>query len=167
MDLIKGLKEEMARQDAKYGEQNHDRFFWNSILGEEFGEACSASIGDDFEQYQKELFSVAAVAIQIILAMKREEEREGSFTQLVYSEKLAHGDPSSIRWLLDQTYTKAINTGTPIVLEMSGEAFQEYHMSLGVNYHADHIRFNGVPIRIRHDLGYRCIRFLVRTNETT
>lgn len=34
---------ERARQDAKWGEQNHDPQVWMAILGEEFGELCQAA----------------------------------------------------------------------------------------------------------------------------
>lgn len=34
--------EERQRQDAKWGEQNHDPQYWMGILGEEFGELCQA-----------------------------------------------------------------------------------------------------------------------------
>ena len=33
------IRKERKRQDAKWGVQNHDNFVWNTILGEEKGEA--------------------------------------------------------------------------------------------------------------------------------
>lgn len=35
---------ERARQDAKWGEQNHDFTVWATVLGEEFGETCHAML---------------------------------------------------------------------------------------------------------------------------
>lgn len=35
---------ERARQDAKWGEQNHDFTVWATVLGEEFGEVCHAML---------------------------------------------------------------------------------------------------------------------------
>jgi len=63
---------ERARQDKKWGRQDHRPADWLSILGEEFGEVCKAvceahfpgyeSTGD-WSSYRKELIHVAAVAV--------------------------------------------------------------------------------------------------------
>lgn len=37
------IDEERRRQDAKWGEQNHDPQVWMAILGEKFGELCQAA----------------------------------------------------------------------------------------------------------------------------
>ncbi|MEX2461291.1 MAG: MazG-like family protein [Paenibacillaceae bacterium] len=39
---IKSVIAERKRQDAKWGQQNHDPVYWLSILGEEVGELCQA-----------------------------------------------------------------------------------------------------------------------------
>jgi AbrB family looped-hinge helix DNA binding protein len=39
---IQSVSAERIRQDAKWGEQNHDPQYWMGILGEEFGELCQA-----------------------------------------------------------------------------------------------------------------------------
>ena len=62
---------ERARQDTKWGEQNHNPSWWMLILGEEVGEACraaleAASYDGDLEPYRAELIQVAAVAIAAI-----------------------------------------------------------------------------------------------------
>jgi len=41
-DALQSVIAERARQDAKWGEQNHDLPYWVGILGEEFGELCQA-----------------------------------------------------------------------------------------------------------------------------
>ncbi len=61
------MQVERRRQDAKYGEQNHEASDWLMILGEEVGELNKAILESkllgkdtDLEQY-KELVQVAAV----------------------------------------------------------------------------------------------------------
>ena len=58
---------ERARQDEKWGEQNHDPFIWCSILGEEKGEVDKASLEYIFgdkpgQRILEELVHTAAVA---------------------------------------------------------------------------------------------------------
>ncbi len=86
---------ERRRQDEKWGEQNHNDYYWLGILGEEFGEAAKALIEnalDSREPYQptvadpfvhevlqrretadleKELLHVAAVAVAWLEAIER------------------------------------------------------------------------------------------------
>lgn len=62
---------ERARQDKKWGEQNHGPEWWLAILGEEYGEACQALVqwqfeGAEFYDYLKELVQTAAVALQAV-----------------------------------------------------------------------------------------------------
>lgn len=42
--VIEDIKAERSRQDHKWGEQNHDPFFYLAILGEEYGETCNAAL---------------------------------------------------------------------------------------------------------------------------
>lgn len=42
--VMLAVGEERQRQDAKWGEQNHDLTVWMTVLGEEFGEACHAAL---------------------------------------------------------------------------------------------------------------------------
>ena len=65
---------ERARQDIKWGEQNHHPAWWLSILGEEFGEVCKAVCenNDTGEgSYRDELVQVAAVAVAMIECFDR------------------------------------------------------------------------------------------------
>jgi NTP pyrophosphatase (non-canonical NTP hydrolase) len=60
------LAGERKRQDEKWGEQNHNKTTWLSILGEEFGEVCRAVNESDnsalsAERITKELIHTAAV----------------------------------------------------------------------------------------------------------
>jgi hypothetical protein len=75
---------ERERQDAKWGEQNHDFTVWATVLGEEFGETCHAMLhyraaagraenveGDTdpaawLEKVRKEAIQTAAVAVAIV-----------------------------------------------------------------------------------------------------
>lgn len=40
---LKEITRERAAQDRKWGIQRHSAFYWLSILGEEFGEACKVA----------------------------------------------------------------------------------------------------------------------------
>jgi NTP pyrophosphatase (non-canonical NTP hydrolase) len=74
---------ERARQDAKWGEQNHDPFVYGAILGEEFGEFMQAALKARFESpsafegvgymqdMRREAVQVAAVALAIVEALDR------------------------------------------------------------------------------------------------
>jgi len=99
LQILKVLNER-RRQDAKWGEQNHNDYYWLGILAEEFGEAAKALIESatrahppipikppendvlwfercQVDQYQKipllekELTHVAAVAIAWLEAIQR------------------------------------------------------------------------------------------------
>lgn len=83
--LLRDIIQERDRQDAKWGEQNHDQFKWNAILGEEVGEVanaiCENWYGDVFSSeargkflhLREELVQVAAVAIAFIQSLDRNE----------------------------------------------------------------------------------------------
>ena len=74
---------ERARQDAKWGEQNHDDFTWMAILAEEVGEVAKAALhhnGDEpgvtaseatLSHLREELVQVAAVAVAWLEAIDR------------------------------------------------------------------------------------------------
>jgi len=65
-DALKQVKAERSRQDIKFGLQRHEQSRWISILGEEFGEVCKASLeGKDIE-YRDEMIQVAAVAVAAV-----------------------------------------------------------------------------------------------------
>ncbi len=57
------IKAERIRQDAKWGEQNHDDFKWLSILVEEVGELAKAILENDPHGVE-ELTHCAAVCVQ-------------------------------------------------------------------------------------------------------
>lgn len=66
------VEKERARQDKKWGEQNHDIFYWLSILGEEYGEAQKAALEReykhlvDWQDVEKELIEMSAVILAIL-----------------------------------------------------------------------------------------------------
>jgi hypothetical protein len=71
---------ERARQDDRWGEQNHAPAWWLVILGEEYGEACRAALDSrpgaltgvaTLADYRAELVQVAAVAVAAIEALDR------------------------------------------------------------------------------------------------
>ena len=64
---------ERARQNAKWGEQNHDIYIWMAILVEEVGELAEAILHTSMvspeggmDKVREETIHVAAVALQII-----------------------------------------------------------------------------------------------------
>lgn len=82
-NAIRAVIDERRRQDAKWGEQNHEPHYWTGILGEEFGELCEAineTVFDNgaearakggYENMRREAVQVAAVAIGFIEALDR------------------------------------------------------------------------------------------------
>ncbi|MNW53170.1 hypothetical protein D3C74_307210 [compost metagenome] len=80
---IQSVIHERARQDAKWGQQDHEPMAWMGILGEEFGELCEAvnetyfNNGPEarkkggYENMRTEAVQVAAVAISFIQALDR------------------------------------------------------------------------------------------------
>ena len=62
---------ERARQDAKWGEQNHAPHKWLAILLEEAGEAACAVLDGHRANYREEMVHVAAVALAALAALDR------------------------------------------------------------------------------------------------
>lgn len=74
--MVKLVLEERARQDKKWGEQNHKASVWLAILGEETGEFCKAILEAQFQgasraQIKTELVHVAAVALTMLECCER------------------------------------------------------------------------------------------------
>lgn len=75
---LREVQEERQRQDAKWGEQNHDDYRWLAILTEEVGELAQAMLhsqfgGEHAGTERVELVQVAAVAVQWLECMARRE----------------------------------------------------------------------------------------------
>lgn len=75
--VVDEVLEECARQDAKWGEQNHMAPEWLAILAEEFGEVAKEVVGITFahpwsENYRVELVQTAAVAVRIVESYDRQ-----------------------------------------------------------------------------------------------
>jgi len=47
-NIIQEIREERARQEEKWGQQNHEPAHWLMILGEEVGEANKAALQQHF-----------------------------------------------------------------------------------------------------------------------
>lgn len=83
--VLDEIKDERERQDQKWGEQNHDPFKFIAILMEEVGEAAqqavkcyleskdSATSIQHLKNYRAELVQVAAMAVQMIESVDRNE----------------------------------------------------------------------------------------------
>ena len=78
--ILQKIINELNRQDAKWGEQDHHPMEWLAILGEEYGEACKAALEahfdgyertDDYSDYRKELIETAAVAVAAVECLDR------------------------------------------------------------------------------------------------
>lgn len=81
--VINCVTDERSRQDAKWGEQNHEPPIWLGILGEEFGELCQAineTVFDNgaeerkkggYENMRKEAIQIAAVAVAFVECLDR------------------------------------------------------------------------------------------------
>lgn len=57
------IREERKVQDAKWGEQRHNNFFWFAILLEEVGEAAKALLEGSWLRVEDELIQAAAVIV--------------------------------------------------------------------------------------------------------
>lgn len=80
---------ERIKQDAKWGEQNHDDFKWLAILSEEFGEvghAVCEQLQNNYtpevlrENLEVELIQVAAVCVAWVECIRRREKTPQNFT---------------------------------------------------------------------------------------
>ena len=61
--ILQEIRNERARQDAKWGSQRHlPPYTWMTILMEEVGESAQAALEED-PNYEVELVQVAAVAV--------------------------------------------------------------------------------------------------------
>lgn len=80
---LEAIRMERERQDAKWGEQNHEPPKWLGILGEEFGELCQAvneTVLDSatkrerggYENMRREAIHVAAVAVGFLECLDRQ-----------------------------------------------------------------------------------------------
>ena len=76
-NAIRDVLSERARQDDRWGEQNHAGVPWLAILMEEVGEFAKALITDEAspEECRRELVQVAAVAIAAIESLDRQTSR--------------------------------------------------------------------------------------------
>lgn len=68
---IKQILDERARQDEKWGEQNHHPIGWIAIAAEELGEAAKEALEQHYQSYRIELIQVAAVAVAAIESLDR------------------------------------------------------------------------------------------------
>ncbi len=72
-DIIDLIEDELQLQRDKWGSGRVlDSRLWMTILGEEFGEACRASLEHDPHGYIDELIDVAAVCISAIRSVQAE-----------------------------------------------------------------------------------------------
>ena len=72
MIVLNEVAEERERQDAKWGEQNHDPAIWLAILAEEFGEIGKEVLEPEpTDNYRRELVQLAAVAVAAIESFDR------------------------------------------------------------------------------------------------
>lgn len=79
-DPLRDILIERARQDDKFGEQNHHPLIWLAVLGEEKGEADQALLDCMFNwgpatmlDFKKEVIETAAVALAILECGERNE----------------------------------------------------------------------------------------------
>jgi NTP pyrophosphatase (non-canonical NTP hydrolase) len=80
---LEAVMTERSRQDAKWGEQNHDPFTYLTILAEEFGELAQAALhlrfgGRAADGLRMEAVHTAAVALAIIECLDRGAWQWGS-----------------------------------------------------------------------------------------
>lgn len=75
-EALQSVLNERDRQDAKWGEQNHDPFTYLTVLTEEVGELAQAALhtrfgGSKAAGLREEAVHVAAVALAIVECLDR------------------------------------------------------------------------------------------------
>ena len=84
-DVVREVYEERTRQETKWGEQNHEREVYFTILAEEFGEVAkevvelhayngptgAVAYRDRMKNLRTELIQTAAVAVAMIECLER------------------------------------------------------------------------------------------------
>lgn len=85
--VLAEVARERERQDAKWGEQNHNPERWMLILAEEFGEASKEANEITFRgrnpaNYRQELLQTAAVCVAAIEALDRQTDTKPPVGQL-------------------------------------------------------------------------------------
>lgn len=77
---LEWVKEELKRQESKWGQQNKNPFVYACTLGEEYGEACKAlneiiegkvDTHEGMLELEYELIQTAAVAVAMVGAIRR------------------------------------------------------------------------------------------------
>jgi len=79
---LQDILAERARQDAKWGEQNHDPFTYLAVLIEEVGELAQAALHRQFgghaaDGLRTEAVHTAAVALAIVECLDRDKWQWG------------------------------------------------------------------------------------------
>jgi len=70
-DPLSEVMLERARQDQKWGEQNHPDLYWLAVLTEEVGELAKELIEGRLAEARRELVQVTAVGVAWLEAMER------------------------------------------------------------------------------------------------
>ena len=73
--IIESILAERDRQDAKWGEQNHEIFKWLAILGEEVGEINKAALENQYDETINELIQTGAVVVAMIESLERNKNK--------------------------------------------------------------------------------------------
>ena len=74
-EIVNLILSERKKQDIKWGEQNHSRYKWLAILGEEVGEVNKAALEDKYDDVIDELIQVGAVTIAMIESLERNRQK--------------------------------------------------------------------------------------------
>jgi len=79
--VFDAIRAERERQNATWGEQDHDAYTWLAILGEEFGEVSQAILhvtfgGKAAGTLRAELVQLVAVGVQWLECIERQAARE-------------------------------------------------------------------------------------------
>ena len=75
LQIIESILAERDRQDAKWGEQNHEIFKWLAILGEEVGEINKAALENQYNETINELIQTGAVVVAMIESLERNKNK--------------------------------------------------------------------------------------------
>ncbi len=91
-EVLAMVKEERARQEKKWGEQNHDPYKWITIISEELGESARQALelqhesSESLDKLASELIQVSASAVAAVECLNRGLWKSGVFAQRVLDE---------------------------------------------------------------------------------
>lgn len=90
--VYEAIRAERARQDAKWGVQDHPPSYWFIILAEEIGEIAKAIYENDPEEYEMELIQSASVIVAALEGFYRKGAAGADLLDRLVAEPQGRGN---------------------------------------------------------------------------